>query len=51
MKALPPLSHPERVFPPSLRGLSFLSHVWTGFALLPFRGQAQLGLLFILFYY
>lgn len=45
MKALPPLSHPDFVLPPSLSGLSFLSQVRRGFALLPFLGQAQEGLL------
>lgn len=45
MKALPPLSHPDFVLPPSLSGLSFLSQVRRGAALLPFLGQAQEGLL------
>jgi len=45
MKAEPPLSHPDRVLPPSLRTWSLRSHVWTGVRELPFMGQAQDGLL------
>jgi len=44
MKALPPLSHPDLVLPPSLRARSFLSHVCTGLGELPFFGQPHEGL-------
>ena len=45
MKALPPLSQPDLVLPPSLSGWSFLLHVCTWVLPLVFLGQAQLGLL------
>lgn len=44
MKALPPLSHPDLVLPPSLSGRSFLSHVATGDGALPFLGHPHEGL-------
>src|SRR3569833_2578369 len=45
MKAPPPLSHPDLVLPPSLSGLSFLSHVCTGpLDMLPFLGHAHDGM-------